>query len=305
MIVGALAGVAAAVSQPQLPLPCAFGSALAAEAADRLLITCKDAAEFYIISSTNGRTVEHRTLAAPGGASTNNVAFSPDGREAAVSWRDGTISMWRDGDSRVHSWKAPFYANSLAFSRNGQSLYVDGTEVSTDSGLPTGRSLRGDFDAPNAIAFDAAGRKAIVAEADTTLRLYDTRSGKVLRTVDFDVEPLVADIDPQTGDIIAGLADGTIAQFGPSLNLIRKYAGVNGTMPVLIMSRGTHLLAALAPQVGGAQPTPQLLDYRTGKWTTVPSAQGAVAAQRKGKSVIVYMLRGTALLAEELEIPAK
>jgi DNA-binding beta-propeller fold protein YncE len=198
-----------------------------------------------------------------------------------------------------------FYANSLAFSRNGQSLYVDGNEVSTATGLPTGRSIRGDFDAPNAVAFDAGGRKAVVAEADTTLRLFDTRSGKELRTVGFTVEPLVADIDPQTGNVIAGLADGTIVRFDAELNMLQKYTGVSGMMPVQIMSGGTHLIAALAPQAGGAPPSPQLLDYATGKWTIVPSATGAVAAQRKGKSMIVYKLRGRGLLAEELQPSAK
>ena len=38
-------------------------------------------------------------------------------------------------------------------------------------------------------------------------------------------------------------------------------------MPVLMISNGQHLLAALAPQAGGAPPAPWVLDYASARWT--------------------------------------
>lgn len=305
MIIGALAGLAAAFSSGALPLPCAFRSIVVADRADQLLIACKDAPELYVLSSADGRTLRHLVLAGPAGVVSNNVAFAPNGRAAAVSWRDGTISIVGDSSAKPRTWRASFYANSLVFSPDGKRLYVDGTELETAAARPTGRSFRGEFDAPNAIAFDKSGRIAVVAEADTTLRLFDVGSGKQLRIANFDVEPLVADIDPETGEIIAGLADGTVARFDRQLHLIRIYRGVQGTMPVLMMSGRAHLLAALAPQIGGAQPTPWLLDYAAGKWAALPAAKDAIAAQRKGASIFLYKLRGPALVIEELQVSSK
>lgn len=288
-----------------MPLPCAFRTVIAAERSERLLIVCKDTPELYILSAADGRTLRHVMLAGPRGVAINNFAVSSDGSAAALSWRDGTISIVGGTLETSRTWHAPFYANSLVFSPDGRRLYVDGTELETSTARPTGRSVRGDFDAPNAIAFDRHGQTAVVAEADTTIRLFDLGSGKQRRSFAFNVEPLVADVDPQTGNIIAGLADGSIARFDKQLRLIRNYMGVPQMMPVMMMSQGAHLLIALAPQRGGAQPTSWLLDYAAGKWAELPSAKDAIAAQRRGKSVLLYKLHGSALSAEELVIPSK
>ncbi len=302
MIVGALAGLAALVSQGQLPVPCPFQSVMPAVRADRVLIACRDRPELFALSSNDGRILRHLQLAGPQRVPVNNLAFSQDGQEVAVSWRDGTISIYSDDEDKPRTWHAGFYANSMVFSPDGRRLYVDGTELDTRTALPTGRSVRGEFDAPNAIAFDKDGRQAVVGEADTTVRLYDLASGNQVRSVDFDIEPLTVDIDQQTGDIIVGLADGTITRFDKRLRPLRKYAGVPGMMPVLMMSNGTRLIAALSPQTGGAQPAPWVLDYIDGKWMTLNSATGAVAAQRRGKTIIVYKLHGSALIPQSLEV---
>jgi sugar lactone lactonase YvrE len=305
MIIAMLLSLTAVADQSSLPLPCRFSSVLPAASADRVLVACAATPELYVVSSVDGHTLLHITLPAAGGAAINNLAVSPDGREAAVSWRDGTITLSREGDANQKTWRAPFYANSLAFSPDGQRLYVDGTELETATARPTGRSLRGEFDAPNAIAFDSAGRKAFVAEADTTIRMFDIASGKQLRMYSFDVEPLVVDADPETGEVLTGLADGSVARFDRQLRLIRTYPGVPGMMPVQILSTGTHIVAALSPQTGGAAPAPWTLDYTRGKWTELPAAKDAVATQRRGRKVEVYKIRGAALVREELQPPPK
>jgi WD40 repeat protein len=305
MIVSALISVAIPASQGPLPVPCQFSSIVPAAAADRLLVTCTDKPELKLLSSADGHLIRDITLVPPAGTKMNNVAVSPDGRAAAVSWRDGTITFFRKGETQPRSWHAPFYANSLVFSPDANRLYVDGTELDMQTARPTGRSLRGEFDAPNAITFDNSGRIAFVAEADTTIRMFEVASGKQLRTFRFDVEPLVADTDPQTGEVIAGLADGSMARFDRQLNLIRTYRGVPGTMPLAIVSNGTWLLAALAPQAGGAPPAAWMLDYTAGKWTEQPSANHTIAVQRHGTSIILYKHDGAALIAEELRAAKK
>jgi DNA-binding beta-propeller fold protein YncE len=305
MIIALLLSLTAAADQGSLPLPCRSSSVLPAANADRLLIACADTLELNVVSSVDGHILRHIALPSTGGAAINNVAVSPDGREAAVSWRDGTIAFSREGDADQRTWHAPFYANSLVFSPDGKRLYVDGTELEAATARPTGRSLRGEFDAPNAIAFDRAGRKAFVAEADTTIRMFDVTSGKQLRTFSFDVEPLVVDADPETGEVITGLADGSVARFDGQLRLIRTYPGVPGMMPVQILSTGTRLVAALSPQSGGAAPAPWMLDYVRGNWRELPAAKGAVAARRRGRGVEVYKINGAALVREKLHLAPK
>lgn len=282
-----------------VPLACAASDLRPAERAPRILILCRGSGEVQLIDERDGRVVrrvESGGLPAAAGRR-SNAAIAPDGRRFAVGFRDGTLALWDEGGAPPRVLKRPFYANSLRFAPDGATLLVDGEPVAVSADDRPHVSVAGDFDIPNDLVFTAAGDTLAVAEADTTIRLYDARRWSLLAAYrGLRVEPMAIAFADSDRAVVVGSADGHLLILDRALRPIRDVAGPAGSMVVGVISLpGGSALAAFAPQGGGGAVRAARLDLRTGALRDDPSIGPADAAAVRDGHAWMYRIDGATL----------
>jgi hypothetical protein len=252
----------------------------------------------------SGRTVLHAHPDAPDKIPRNNAAIAADGRAFAVGWRDGTVEVWNDRDSKpAVRWKAPFYANALSFMPGDRELLVNDDLLDLRTGTPSGRTFGGDFDAVNDIAYSADGHTAAASEADTSVRRFDLATGKeTARFSDLLVEPFGIDIGAD-GKVVVGVASGRIQLLTNDLRPIASYAAPAGMGVYKVLARRHHVLAQLLPLAGDTPPRVMLLDLASGQWSAMMQLDDAVAIKPTAAGVVGFWLRGRDLSSRQIALP--
>ena len=161
-------------------------------------------------------TAPPRTLATHH-PSTGELAFSPDGRSLASPRDGGLISTWDVATGKKTRESAAGFATSihgLAYAADGKTLVsgetlTDGTDavvVRDSSTLKVLRTLRGHGMHANAVR-TTPGRLLLSASGDGTIRVWDTATGRLIRTIS-TASPLWSIALSADGELVAAAGRG-------------------------------------------------------------------------------------------------
>ena len=157
--------------------------------------------------------------------SITSVAFSPDGKNVVTGSFGNSVKVWDANTGKMLLDFSSCMASSIAVAPNGKSILVgcnsdEGTflldaTVNADTAWQTGKADLMNFTHPPApitsVAFSPLGNMVLTGGQDKITRLWDTNTGKEIRTLvlQSDVVMSVA-FSPDGKFILTGSADGTV-----------------------------------------------------------------------------------------------
>ncbi len=195
-----------------------------------------------------------------------NVSFSPDGKQLAAAYWDGTAKIWDSGTRQlVHYLEG--HTNSVhnvAFSPDGKWLATaswDGTIKIWDTA--TGhevRAYKGHRHWVTGLQFSPDGQRLATGGADRTVKLWDvTRSQGVPALQGHTEQVTSVSFAPDGRQVASASADGTVRVWDPTtgqtLHNLTGHAG--GVLAVAFSPDGRHLAT------GGGDHTVMIWDVAT------------------------------------------
>jgi small GTP-binding protein domain len=178
--------------------------------------------------------------------SVSSVAFDPQGEILASGCSDGTVKLWETRNGRL--------LRTLGEAR--RSLFT----------------FEGPQDRARSVAFDPRGETLASGCSDGTVKIWEARSGMLLRTLEghHDIVCSVA-FDPHGETLASGCADGTVKLWeARSGKLLRTLAEAQSDQRLFKVRRDNARSVAFDPQGeilagGGQDRTVKLWEARSGK----------------------------------------
>jgi WD40 repeat protein len=204
----------APVTNPEaifMSAPASVGSMALATGPKRAVAGCSDGM-LRLWDSSDGRLVLTLPLT---NANIDFTAISPDGHWIFAGDHAGSAMVWDGGTGRVQlQVQLPHYPSTATFSRDSKLLAIaamgDATQIFD---VASARKLYEISTAVGtvAIAFSRDGMFFAEADADTAVRVYETRTGKLIaENHDFVMEPMAIDFTLDGKQVITAGADQVV-----------------------------------------------------------------------------------------------
>jgi WD40 repeat protein/transcriptional regulator with XRE-family HTH domain len=189
-------------------------------------------------------------------ARVTSVAISPDGKLFATASDDKTVKIWEAVTGKEiktldgHDGSAIV----LAFSRDGKRLFAgsDETGIAIAWDIASGQELyrfsgQGDVAGVDALAVSPDGTRVATGEFDTTVRLWEAATGKLLLTLFGHSSQVVSVAYSADGSYLASASeDGTVKLWDAAKGreLFTLGGHTSGVLGVAFSADGNHLYSA-------------------------------------------------------------
>jgi WD40 repeat protein len=242
-----------------LSSPASIGTLALAAAPKRVVAACSDS-QLRIWDFGDGSLKQTIRLTNP---HIDVLAISPDAHWIFTGDHAGSATVWDAETGSVHlRVQLPHYPGTAIFSRDSKLLAIaimggptQIFDLTTAGKLSEANPAMGTA----AIAFSRDGSLFADADADTAVRIYETRTGKlIVENHDFVLEPMAIDFTPDGKQVIAAGADQMLAYIDAATGkLIRNSKKLQHPVIYLETSpNGESLAAVLMKAENMTQPAP-------------------------------------------------
>jgi len=204
--------VSAQAGTARIALPCEFRDPQISPTGEQVLALCKDET-LHLFNLPSGK--EERAI--PGGKKVRSYQFSPDGKNFAVGFKDGSVQVYASAvQAAPVQFKIAEAVDDINFLPGNKALvisaHMSAGQVWDISGTPRQvATLATDFDGLTTVAVSPDGKWVATCGADTVVRLWDTANWKLKSEYrKYLLEPFAAAFTQDGKWLLVGGADQQI-----------------------------------------------------------------------------------------------